>query len=247
MAITVKNIPDTSYTLLDSDDGLLLRFSAATAVTVSCPDTILEGFTCEATQAGAGQVTFIKVGTTQFVDIREPVLRGTGAHCAITLDADALYKFNGEFTVATFLSLINKNAIIAPTVNDDETLSYSVGSTWFDNVAGNIYDCTDASTGAAVWKKRDTSVTYRTDLTTSITLTDNDDKSIIYCNNAGAITVTVDTGLKDAFSCKLIQKGAGAIGFAGTATLTGLSATVSANDWLEILPEGTDTYTVIGG
>jgi hypothetical protein len=158
MAITVKTIPDTSYTLLDADDGLLLRFTAATAVTVSCPDTLSEGFTSEATQAGAGQVTFIKIGSTQFVDVREPTLRGTGAHCAITLDGDALYKFNGEFTVATFLSLINKNAIIAPTVNDDETLSYSVGSTWFDNTAGNIYDCTDASSGAAVWLPRATNL-----------------------------------------------------------------------------------------
>jgi len=156
MAITVKTIPDTNYLLLDSDDGLLLRFTAATAINVTCPDTIVEGFTCEATQAGAGQVTFIKGGTSTFVDIREPTTRKLGAHIAVTLDEPAVYKFNGEFSVATFLSLINQNAIAAPVVTDDSDLGYSNGSLWIFGT--KVYDCVDATIGAAVWLVRPTDI-----------------------------------------------------------------------------------------
>jgi hypothetical protein len=45
----------------------------------------------------------------------------------------------------------NRTAIIPPTVNDDSSLNYSVGSEFFDSVAGIAYVCQDASVGAAVW------------------------------------------------------------------------------------------------
>jgi hypothetical protein len=42
------------------------------------------------------------------------------------------------------------NFATAPTVTDDDTLGYAVGSLWtLDN--GTVYECSDATTGAAVW------------------------------------------------------------------------------------------------
>lgn len=40
----------------------------------------------------------------------------------------------------------------APTVDDDVDEGYSVGSQWYDGA--DIYDCTDATAGAAVWSAR---------------------------------------------------------------------------------------------
>lgn len=45
----------------------------------------------------------------------------------------------------------NYTAIIAPTVNDDVTFSYSVGSIWADTVTGKFYECASPADGAAVW------------------------------------------------------------------------------------------------
>ena len=46
----------------------------------------------------------------------------------------------------------NVNAIIAPTVDDDESLGYEAGSLWVDTVATEAYRCVDATGGAAVWR-----------------------------------------------------------------------------------------------
>ena len=44
----------------------------------------------------------------------------------------------------------------APTVNDDNTVPYKVGSLWIDAITGKIYNCTDVTAGAAVWVWRNT-------------------------------------------------------------------------------------------
>jgi len=43
------------------------------------------------------------------------------------------------------------DATTPPTVSNDNTEGYTVGSRWIDVTADNIYDCVDASTGAAIW------------------------------------------------------------------------------------------------
>lgn len=49
-------------------------------------------------------------------------------------------------------SILNKyNATVAPTVDNDETEGYEVGSWWFDLTNGVAYWCSDATEGAAVW------------------------------------------------------------------------------------------------
>lgn len=42
----------------------------------------------------------------------------------------------------------------APTVNDDGTQGYSIGSKWFNSTNKSKYECTDISTGAAVWDNK---------------------------------------------------------------------------------------------
>lgn len=49
-------------------------------------------------------------------------------------------------------ALNNLTAIIAPTASDDNTLGYGVGSIWIDVTGDTIYQCVDASTGAAIWQ-----------------------------------------------------------------------------------------------
>jgi len=44
------------------------------------------------------------------------------------------------------------NATVAPTVSDDSTEGYSVGSVWVDTTAGEVYRLVDASVDAAVWE-----------------------------------------------------------------------------------------------
>lgn len=45
----------------------------------------------------------------------------------------------------------NWTAIVPPTVNDDTTGGYTVGSKWFDSVGITTYICSDNTDGAAVW------------------------------------------------------------------------------------------------
>lgn len=47
----------------------------------------------------------------------------------------------------------NYTAVVAPTVNDDSSLNYAVGSQWVDTVLETGYQCMNASVGAAVWKQ----------------------------------------------------------------------------------------------
>jgi hypothetical protein len=46
----------------------------------------------------------------------------------------------------------NLTATLAPTASDDSAAGYGVGSQWLDAVGDKIWFCTDATTGAAVWR-----------------------------------------------------------------------------------------------
>jgi len=52
-----RTISVASYTLLSSDDGKVLYFTSASAVTLTVPPGLRIGFSCALIQGGAGQVT----------------------------------------------------------------------------------------------------------------------------------------------------------------------------------------------
>ena len=51
------------------------------------------------------------------------------------------------------------DATTAPTVNDDSGGGYEIGSLWIDITNDLIYQCTDATVGAAVWKNLSSVIT----------------------------------------------------------------------------------------
>jgi len=74
----------------------------------------------------------------------------------------------------TFLALLggfqsknNMAALAAPTVTDDSDSGYAVGSLW--GFGNNIYKCTSASVGAAVWVEYSQSLSGNTTITPVIT------------------------------------------------------------------------------
>lgn len=56
--------------------------------------------------------------------------------------------------VSTLLQL-NLSATAAPTTSSDGTEGYAVGSIWVDTTNDNVYQATDVSTGAAIWRRLD--------------------------------------------------------------------------------------------
>lgn len=58
----------------------------------------------------------------------------------------------GAFTLETPNTFFNKvDGTVAPTVNNDSTEGFQVGSMWIDVVADEAYRCSDPAVGAAVW------------------------------------------------------------------------------------------------
>jgi hypothetical protein len=68
-----------------------------------------------------------------------------------TLNAIRFYSGSEWVTVETQLNKVD--ATTAPTVNDDSTSGYSVGSFWHDVTNDLTYICIDATATAAVWKQ----------------------------------------------------------------------------------------------
>ena len=84
------------------------------------------------------------------------------------------------------------------------------------------------------------------DATTTRTLADTDKGADIYCSNAGAITISLNTGLTAGFWCNLIMQGAGVVTVAGTATREAPNGVATATQYekLQIRYRTTDTYNI---
>lgn len=67
----------TTYTIVASDTGRHITFTNASAITVTVPNTLLEGFQCTWEQGGAGQVTFSGGAT---VNNRSSHTKSAGQH-----------------------------------------------------------------------------------------------------------------------------------------------------------------------
>ena len=63
-----------------------------------------------------------------------------------------ILRINAGATAIEFGPRHNLTASAAPTATDDSAAGYGVGSQWLDTVGDKIWFCTDATTGAAVWK-----------------------------------------------------------------------------------------------
>ena len=84
---------------------------------------------------------------------------------------------------------------------------------------------------------------------TSYTLTSSDNGKVVTLNNSSAITLTINTGLGDGFNCLIVQKGAGQITIAGTATrINRQSHTKTAGQYavVSIVNIGSDNIIIAG-
>lgn len=92
-------------------------------------------------------------GRIQNEDVKSSAeLTGAGGTVAQLINTTKLYT---PKSVATLESVLRKNntTTTAPTVSNDGTQGYEVGSQWWDTTADKEYVALDISTGAAVWKE----------------------------------------------------------------------------------------------
>jgi hypothetical protein len=84
---------------------------------------------------------------------------------------------------------------------------------------------------------------------TTYTVAASDNGKVVVLDNASAITVDIDTGLPAGFNCSFIQKGAGQVSFAGTATVNNRQSHTKINGQYgvaSIVAYATDTYILAG-
>lgn len=84
---TVNAQTGTTYTLLTSDNGKIITFSNASAITVTVPSGLGSGFHCQCIQIGAGQVTFSASSTT--INNRQSHTKIAGQYGVVGLTAYA--------------------------------------------------------------------------------------------------------------------------------------------------------------
>ena len=84
---------------------------------------------------------------------------------------------------------------------------------------------------------------------TTYTVAASDNGKVVVLNNASAVTVTVPSGLGVGFNCSFVQKGAGQVSFAGTATVNNRQSHTKINGQYgvaSIVAYATDTYILAG-
>jgi len=60
---------------------------------------------------------------------------------------------NNAISTSTHKRINNSKGGGSPTITDDITKGYSIGSEWFDEVSVKLFTCKDATIGAAIWKE----------------------------------------------------------------------------------------------
>lgn len=83
--ITTNVQTGTTYTILNTDNGLQLIFTNSSPITVTIPSGLTSGFNCEVLQQGTGQITFVGSGTTLRVSSFE-VLTTTERYALVGID-----------------------------------------------------------------------------------------------------------------------------------------------------------------
>lgn len=207
----------------------------------------------------AAQLTLAAVANLTPVDFGAmPTVGGTPISEAISFldlsDTPSSYVGLGNGSVqvngaGTALSFIKNNysGAVAPTVNDDDTAGYSVGSLWFDNVASpkEAYRCLDAATGAAVW------------VNTTLTIAELGSMALQDATSVAITGGTIDgIAVADLLSKSAPETVAGAWNFTAVPTvnavavLSGLSFSQNqaapANDTAVLVPTATRIRNVYG-
>ena len=159
----------TSIIYVTLDTNKLYRWSGSTYVEISPMEVpTLQSVLDEGNTSGSNDIIF-DAGQGLLFDntsrLREGTIdaglggtKGVAQICAVGYElkweAGRLYVMDGNGT-GIRQSLYNFN--VTPTANEDITKGYAVGSIWtLDN--GNTYECTNASTGAAVWTLKTISI-----------------------------------------------------------------------------------------
>jgi len=98
------------------------------------------------------------------------------------------------------VALNNYGGTTAPTVNDDISDGYSVGSFWYDLTSDTAYTCVDATSGAAVWLKIGDSlagIRARVTNSSNISIPDNTNTTLTFntetFDNGGFHSTSVNT------------------------------------------------------
>ena len=153
---------DTGVIYVTLDTNKLYRWSGSTYVEISPMEIpTLASVLDVGNASGTNDISFDTTQGLYFANtsrLREGTIdaglggtKGVAQICAVGYElkweAGRLYVMDGNGTGIRH-SLYNFTT--TPTVNDDVTKGYAVGSIWtLDN--GTTYECTDATTGAAVW------------------------------------------------------------------------------------------------
>lgn len=93
-------------------------------------------------------------GKVQDKDIKsEAELIGKGADKTFLPNTTKMYTNKSADVLETVLRFNNFTAIVAPTINNDSSQGYEIGSEWIDTVTDTKFNCVDATVAAAVWKQ----------------------------------------------------------------------------------------------
>ena len=118
-------------------------------------------------------------------------------------DNYATFNYSGQRT--------NISAIIDPTVTDDYTLQYTVGSLWYNTATTKLWVCMDSTGAAAIWKL--------------LTLTDNDNNLVLPGGlqfGGGFSTATITANTDDLLVTGLASSALVRINSTGNFSLTGI-------------------------
>ncbi len=134
-----------------------------------------------------------------------------GEDATVTTTAAGSFDVNGATIDSAGVLDMNAKAITDAVTVNGVPLSAAGADDDFLNEAGAYIPADDLVAGAALLVNTQTGTTY--------TLLAADNGKLVTLDNAGAITVDLDTGLPAGFHCALAQLGAGQVTIAGTATL----------------------------
>jgi hypothetical protein len=102
-------------------------------------------------------------------DVSDPV-----AHQTVTFDpdTDTWNVWTGSVWATLTYPFANFTATVDPTVSDDSSLGYAVGSQWLNVSSSKAFVCTSASVGAAVWVEVNPTIDLTGKLTTADVMSD---------------------------------------------------------------------------